>query len=140
MIALSLLLVSLLLSVSAGLAATTYVNILTQPGQILAFWARFLYRIRDASVGTTPEEFDEGDEGPEAAQHYAERYERAEYFLKPILTCVYCVAGQMGLWLSVYVFYAYFTIFSPVLSILTAVVSVWFGGLLQYIQQRYFPL
>jgi hypothetical protein len=140
MIALQLLLVCLLLSVSAGLAATTYVNILTQPGQVLAFWARFLYWIRDASVGTTPDQFDEGDEGPEAAQRYAERWQRAEWVLKPLLTCVYCVAGQLGFWLSTYAFYSYFTIFSLIPSILTAVLSVWMGGLFQYIQQRYFPL
>ncbi|MBC3785713.1 hypothetical protein [Spirosoma utsteinense] len=131
----TLLLASLLMSVLSGLAATTYVNILTQPDQVLAFWARFLYRLQTLYMTHG----DPSEERPVMA-FKEKRYKISEWLLKPLLTCVYCVAGQMGLWLSIYVFYAYFTTFNPILSILTAVVSVWMGGFFQSIQQRYFPL
>lgn len=140
MTVLSILLASLLLSVSAGIAATTYVNILTQPGMVLDFWARWIYKLRDKYVGTTLDEFNEGDEGQERADYYAIRHERADYIMKPILTCVYCVGGQLGLWLSVYYQLSFTTTFYVIPCLLTAFMSVWFGGAFQYIQQKYFPL
>ncbi len=140
------LLLSLYISISAGLAATTYVNILTQPGQVLAFWARWLYTLRDWYI-EPKREFREYIDGLpddtiffDAEKKSQKRRERiADYLLKPILTCVYCVGGQVGFWLSVYVSCSYFT-FDFLISLLTAVLSVWMGGLFQYVQQRLFPL
>lgn len=131
---LSNLLVSLLLAVSCGLAADSYVNILTQPGQVLAFWAKWLYALKEQwALMAIPESGD--------LSGYNERIRIADYILKPILTCVYCVGGQMGFWLSLYFFLQCFTVFESIfLSFLTAAISVWMGGLFQAIQKKYFPL
>jgi hypothetical protein len=131
MTVLTILLACLLVSVSAGLAATVYVNILTQPGQVLAFWARTLFRVRDTFV--------------EAVASEPERMHRrtafADSLLKPLLTCVYCVGGQMGFWLFLisYVNDGYGTLSGLVWAVLTAFCSVFFAGLFQAIQLKYFP-
>lgn len=137
------LLVCLLLSVSAGLAADTYVNILTQPGQVLAFWARWLYALKEKFVmhGQPPaNEHGVTFATPEDSATYLHRMAVSEYILKPLLTCVYCVGGQLGFWLSVYCSVVFHQRFSLLWALLTAVLSVWFGGLFQSIQKKYFPL
>ncbi|GAB4052530.1 hypothetical protein GCM10028810_54360 [Spirosoma litoris] len=140
MTALLSLLLCLLISIVAGIAANGYVNILTKPGQVLDFWAKWLYDLRDWYVGTTPMDFHEGDEGPEMAEYYAIRHQRADYVLKPLLTCVYCVAGQMGFWLSLYYKLWYNTNYTIISCLITAVIAVWLGGAFQAIQKKHFPL
>ncbi|OJW75700.1 MAG: hypothetical protein BGO59_09035 [Spirosoma sp. 48-14] len=130
------LLACLLLAVSAGLAATTYVNTLTQPGMILAFWAKWLYSLQTYFI-THGKSWTERDDH---LLFQTGRYKVSEYLLKPILSCVFCVGGQMGFWLSLYYKLQYDTNFSIILCALTAVLSVWFGGAFQSIQQKYFPL
>jgi hypothetical protein len=239
MTVLSILLLCLLSSVSAGIAGTAYVNILTQPGQVLSFWARWLYAIRDqfinavvvedtAKTGASVDSFDlpfklrtalvdllanhnirgvkailalssilnaleaEPDESlrpstnglGSALENVAKKYDTAlaqaqivgmeniaaftiiqknrgelfnkhddsndldrvqrrtafaDYLLKPILTCVYCVSGQMGFWGFTYAYYAYNSGFNPIWSILSAFMGVYMGGLFQAIQLKYFP-
>ncbi|MGF7219037.1 hypothetical protein GGR92_005217 [Spirosoma lacussanchae] len=130
MTAYQILLQCLLLAVSAGIAATTYVNILTAPGQVLDFWARFLYRLQETFVGAVRDD-------PERVQR---RHRFSDTLLKPLLTCVYCVGGQLGFWLSIYVQNSYGTRINLALCLLTAVLSVYMGGLFQYIQKKLFPL
>ncbi len=112
------LLTCLLFSMLTGTAAGVYVSILTQPGHILAFWAEWLYRVKDWYVGVSANR---------------QREERADYWLKPILTCGYCVGGQFGLWgLLCY------TIDLPfLLYLLTACCSCFIGGqLATYLQPK----
>lgn len=132
------LLASLCLAVISGLLSDVYVNILTEPGMILDFWARWLYRIRDQYI--EPNEFWVTNFPEEAAEWQEKRKSQADYLLKPLLTCVYCNAGQIGLWLSFYVQLSYCTNFSLILSLVTAVLSVWMGGMFQAIQKKHFPL
>ncbi|RIV23600.1 hypothetical protein DYU11_11505 [Fibrisoma montanum] len=110
--------------------ADSYVNILTQPGNLLAPWARLLYWLGDRYVSPVVD-------NPDKLQR---RVSRVETILKPLLTCVYCVAGQMGFWVSLYVYYWYFTHVNLILSLLTAGCAVWFGGLFSSVRAKLFPL
>lgn len=132
------LLASLLIAVISGLTADIYVNILTQPGMILAGWARWLNEVADKYCKPDPywpkPEFDDQVEA-----WINERRKRADFWLKPILTCIYCVSGQMGFWLSIILAIAFHSVFLAGFSIITACLSIYFGGIIQYIQHKYFP-
>jgi len=125
----------MLLSVSAGIIATVHVNVLTQPGMVLAGWARWLYNAQTYYI-TRGQSWTERQD-PLLFQ--TRRYHVSEWLLKPILTCVYCVGGQAGFWLAVYYQVSYCTTFSVMFCPIVAVLSVWMAGLFQCIQQRYFP-
>ena len=71
--------------------ALVYVHILTQPDMILHFIARFLFRIIDRLSRLKTGLID------------LNKYERLRWYLKPILTCEKCVAGNIVFWL--YLFY-----------------------------------
>lgn len=129
----------LLLSVSTSLTAVVFVNILTQPGMIFDWWAIWLRKQQDKYVGTTVEDYYAGDDGPELADYYAGRHERSEYVLKPLLTCVYCVSGQLSFWACLYLSWWYFNAFNVNLSLLCAGVGIFLAGLFEFVQQRYFP-
>lgn len=132
-----------LLAVSTSITAVVYVNILTQPGMLLDWWAEYLHNRKDRYVKSAKEfaqhEYDYFgvDVDPMAEQAKAE--ERAEYWLKPILTCVYCVSGQLSFWACLYLSWWYFNAFNVNLSLLCAGVGVFLAGLFQYVQQKYFP-
>ena len=80
------LLVTLLAGLLFGILAGVYVGVWTQPGFVLDGLATWLYSLGDWYAGDCTD----------PAQH--RRHIHAEWILKPLLTCGYCVGGQMGLW------------------------------------------
>lgn len=108
----TVLLTTLLLSLISGMAADAYVNVLTQPDHVLAFWARWLYALAD-----------------KLEQKGVDR-DKLDFWLKPILCCEYCVAGELAFWLSLYLLSGYH-IYIIVFSLLCAACAVWMAGVVR---------
>ena len=109
----------LFLALLSGIAADTYVNILTQPGNVLDFWARWLYGLRDRWLSREPDEY---------SDRYQRRMALAERLLKPVLTCAKCVGGWIGFFAYLYAFYAFSMPYKLILHGLTMVTSVWLAA------------
>lgn len=89
MTAILFLLLLLMMGLVSALSANAYVNVLTRPGHILSKWAGFLYGLRDSYAARF---------GPDGSTEHEKAYDKADYLLQPVLTCPYCVAGQLSLW------------------------------------------
>lgn len=80
-----------LLSLSLMCAAVAYVyaEVLTNPGEVLHWWYRFMYKL---CIKVKVKN------GREARKEH--------WLFKPLIGCGKCVAGQMGLWVYLYDTYA----------------------------------
>lgn len=104
-----------LLAFVSSLSAIAYVQVLTQPEHILSFWAKFLYGLRDSYAARF---------GPEGSGRHEKAYNRAAYVLQPILTCPYCVAGQLSLWGYLYAVFGHGVPYLLAAHVATVFVSV----------------
>lgn len=71
----------------------------TQPGEVLAGWARLVYWVRNRYLLYMGAKYIAVDQGQKAMYTEDVWLRRSELWLKPILTCEKCIAGQMALWL-----------------------------------------
>ncbi|MCX6218352.1 hypothetical protein [Spirosoma sp.] len=73
----------------------------TQPGEVLAWWARYLYHLRELYADSAVMRvIPSPDDNRSFSAIRQEAYDRSEIYLKPILTCEKCIAGQFALWVG----------------------------------------
>lgn len=74
-----------LIALKCAIVAWVYVCILTQPGQILSWWKKFLskYLVKET----------DDEKGYQIKVHW---------IWKPLVDCEKCVAGQLALWTCVF--------------------------------------
>lgn len=87
---------SFLLSVVAQVWALK----LTQEGNILFFVRKYLYALLERYAQKEP-------------QNFSVRYNRGEYFLKPLVDCEHCISGQLAFWFYLFYFSNHFIYLIP---------------------------
>ena len=83
-----------------SVVAQVWVLKLTQEGHILFFVRKYAYKLAESYANKKPLQF-------------TERYQRFEYFLKPVIGCEDCVSGQLALWFYLLVLHGGILYFIP---------------------------
>lgn len=109
--------------VQVGIIGFVYVAILTKPGMILARWADYLHRLftvfhvkQAAKKGWSP-------------GYMEDQLQANSWWLKPVLTCTWCVSGQIALWLFIPFAWSSWSINGHLAAISTAILV---GGLMEH--------
>lgn len=106
---LSIFLIAVSVGTGSGIIGAVYVLILTEPGNILGWWKRWIVNgIHFLSAKVFKDEM--------------KAHDTAEYILKPIV-CELCVSGQIALW--TFIITQHFNLFGLTLCICQAILTAW---------------
>lgn len=103
--------------VQCGIIGFVYVAILTKPGMILARFADFLQRqylmfhVKQQSKHNWPPGL------------MADKMAANQWMLKPVLTCAFCVSGQLAFWLFIPFVWGEYTINGHLAAVCTAILT-----------------
>lgn len=111
------------LGIQAGIIGFVYACILTKPGMLLAGWADYLHRIytvfhvkQAQAKGWSP-------------GYMEDKLQANSWWLKPVLTCTWCVSGQIALWLFVPFAWSHWSLNGHLAAISMAILV---GGLMEH--------
>lgn len=109
--------------VQTGVIGFVYSTILTKPGMLLGGWADFLHR--HFTLFHVKQSMNKGW----SPGYMEDKLQQNSWWLKPVLTCCWCVSGQIALWLFIPFAWSHWSLNGHLAAVSMSILT---GGLLEH--------